>query len=71
MCGSTCFGYHHVYDMLKAFVVGQNKLQSTSKNFSGKPLLLAHFDLSHCYDSMIPEKLMEILLAKVLSQVVN
>ena len=85
LCGSTCFGYHHIHERLKKFVLEQRQLRQATPLSSGAgaltsvvldqqvhetgPFFFAHFDLKNCYDSMLPGKLLEILKGQVLKHV--
>ena len=67
LCGSTCFGYHHVHEKLKGYVLNQRRRLGSDE--VKELLFMVHFDLSSCYDSMLPGKLMQLLKSQVLVHV--
>ena len=64
-----CHQYPHSHVLAVSFLVPGSLSLMLLLVFPRNPFLFVHVDICNCYDSIIPEKLYEILQQKVLSEV--
>ena len=53
--GATLFGTDDLYRALKPFAI------SVRSRLEGKPLYFVHVDVSHCYESILHQKLFDTM----------